>query len=51
MSVKTILFAGAVLLLPVSVASAQSSKVCAVQQYGAKGDGVDAGHSRDSEGD
>ena len=40
MSVKEILFVGAALLLPVSVASAQSAKVCAVQQYGAKGDGA-----------
>src|SRR5215472_11467364 len=39
MSVKKILVVGAALLLPVCVASAQSAKVCAVQQYGAKGDG------------
>src|SRR5215472_17685221 len=38
-SVKKILFVAAALLLPVSIASAQSGKVCAVQQYGAKGDG------------
>jgi len=40
MSVKKILFVGAALLLPVSVASAQGAKVCVVQQYGAKGDGT-----------
>jgi len=40
MSVKKILFVGAALLLPVSFASAQGAKVCAVQQYGAKGDGT-----------
>jgi polygalacturonase len=40
MSVKKILFAGAAVLLSMSVASAQSGKVCAVQQYGAKGDGT-----------
>lgn len=38
-SVRRILFAGAAVLLSVSVASAESGKVCAVQQYGAKGDG------------
>ena len=36
---KKILVVGAAVLLPVCVASAQSAKVCAVQQYGAKGDG------------
>lgn len=40
MSVRKTLFAGAALLLPVSFAAAQSAKVCAVQQYGAKGDGT-----------
>ncbi|HXS12001.1 MAG TPA: glycoside hydrolase family 28 protein [Acidobacteriaceae bacterium] len=43
MKVKVVLFAGAAMMLPaclVSVASAQSGKVCAVQQYGAKGDGT-----------
>src|SRR5215469_5458290 len=39
-SVKKILFVAAALLLPVSVASAQSTKACAVQRYGAKGDGA-----------
>ena len=39
-SVKKTLFVGAALLLMVVVASAQSGKVCAVQQYGAKGDGT-----------
>ncbi len=39
MSVKRILFVGAAVLLPVSVAAAQSARVCVVQQYGAKGDG------------
>ena len=43
MTAKVILFVGAAMLLPVGVvsgASAQSGKVCAVQQYGAKGDGT-----------
>ncbi len=43
MTAKVILFVGAAMLLPVVVvsgASAQSGKVCAVQQYGAKGDGT-----------
>ena len=40
MSVRKILFAGAALLAGASVASAQGAKVCAVQQYGAKGDGT-----------
>ena len=39
-SVRKFWFVSAVLLLPVSVAAAQSGKVCAVQQYGAKGDGT-----------
>ena len=43
MKVKFVWFAAAAVLLPVGVvggASAQSSKVCVVQQYGAKGDGT-----------
>ncbi|HEX4154843.1 MAG TPA: glycoside hydrolase family 28 protein [Acidobacteriaceae bacterium] len=40
MSVRKLWFVSAALLLPVSVASAQSAKVCTVQKYGAKGDGV-----------
>src|ERR1700756_4267465 len=43
MNVTVVLFAGAAMMLPacmVSNASAQSGKVCAAQQYGAKGDGV-----------
>ena len=40
MSVKKILLVGMALSLPVSTATAQSGKVCAAQQYGAKGDGV-----------
>ena len=40
MDVRKILFVGAAMSLMVVVASAQSGKVCAVQQYGAKGDGT-----------
>ena len=40
MSVTKILLVGMALSLPVSTATAQSGKVCAAQQYGAKGDGV-----------
>lgn len=40
MNVRNFVLAGAALMLPVSVAAAQSGKVCAVQQYGAKGDGT-----------
>lgn len=42
MKVKVVLFAGAAMMLPLVLASSASAqgKVCAVQQYGAKGDGT-----------